>query len=78
MRTLRRLMGEGAAVALRYPGDDQPIFDSAASARNTRFFGVADLTAAALVNGDLLAAERRSDLSESLVRIPALGGARLG
>ena len=72
IRTLRFLIGAGAAAALRYPGDDQPIFDSAASARKTRFFGVADFTAAALAKGDLLAAERRSDLSESLVRTPVL------
>ena len=78
MRTLRFLIGAGAAEALRYPGEDQPIFDSAASARRTRFLGVADFTAAALAKGDLLAADRRSDLSESLVRIPAFAGVRLG
>ena len=78
IRTLRLLIGAGAAAALRYPGDDQPILDSAASARSTRFLGVADLTAAALAKGDLLAADRRSDLSESLVRTPAFAGVRLG
>lgn len=78
IRTFRFLIGAGAAVALRYPGDDQPILDSAASARSTRFLGVADLTAAALANGDLFAADRRSDLSESLVRMPTFAGARLG
>ena len=62
-------MGAGAAVAFLYPGEDQPIFDSAASERNTLFFGVAVLTAAALAKGDLLDAERRSDLSEVLVAV---------
>ena len=78
MRTFRLLIGAGAAAALRYPGDDQPILDSAASERNTRFLGVADLTAAARANGALFDAERRSDLSEVLVRTPAFAGARLG
>ncbi len=78
MRTLRFLIGAGAATALRYPGDDQPILDSAASARRTRFLGVALFTAAALSNGDLLAAERRSDLSEVLVRTPVFATTRFG
>ncbi len=52
MRTLRFLIGAGAAIALRYPGDDQPIFDSAASERNGRFFGLACFTAAARSKAD--------------------------
>ena len=47
-------MGAGAGLALRQPGDDQPIFDSAASDRNTRFLGDDFLTAAARSKGDFL------------------------
>ena len=53
MRTLRFLMGAGAAIALRYPGDDQPILDSAASERRGRFVDFAALTAVARSNADL-------------------------
>ena len=78
IRTLRFLIGAGAATAFRYPGEDQPILDSAASERRTLFLGVADFTAAALAKGDLLEAERRSDLSEELVLTPSFVTARLG
>jgi hypothetical protein len=76
--TLRFLIGAGAAIAFLYPGDDQPILDSAASERSTRFLGAAVFTAAARSKGDLLEVERRSDLSEALVRTPALVVVRLG
>ena len=52
IRTLRFVIGAGAAAAFLYPGEDQPIFDSAASERNILFLGVADFTAAARANGD--------------------------
>ena len=78
IRTFRFLIGAGAATAFLYPGDDQPILDSAASERSTRFLGVADFTAAALANGELFEAERRSDLSDVLVRTPVFVAVRLG
>ena len=64
MRALRFLIGDGVAVAFLYPGDVQPILDSVALARKIRFLPIAVLTAAALANGDLLLAERRTGFFE--------------
>lgn len=61
IRTFRFLMGAGAATALRYPGDDQPILDSAASERNGRFFDLDVFTAAARSKADLPVDERPED-----------------
>ena len=83
-RTLRRFTGPVGAAARLYPGEDQPIFDSAASAR----VGLADAVLDAVLRAGasalltpvlpkgLAAAVRRAERSDVLVA-PRLTG-RLG
>ena len=75
-RTLRRLTGPAGAAARLYPGDDQPIFDSAAFARVGRADALLDAAfragASVLPNG-LAAAVRRAERSDVLVA-PRLTG----
>jgi hypothetical protein len=80
-RTLRRLTGPVGAAARLYPGEDQPIFDSAAFARVGRAEALLDATlragASALLPAvlpkGLAAAVRRAERSDVLVAPRLIG-----